>query len=193
MEDKSTFHKLLDSLRPIADAVPYEVDAAYQGALEVGKHFTKQVRPYVSQGYHKVANEFIPKATETISDSIGEDVKNFARQGRKIVESRARYASKVANPHLESIKDDLWLLQEQLKQVAEETSQYTQTELVPNIGPTLQGLIFDVQETLELANQMIETDVVPLVKKVRFWEENILFTFQPQMFFCWLKIDYRVI
>eukprot|EP00088_Acartia_fossae_P015356 TRINITY_DN183_c0_g1_i3.p1 TRINITY_DN183_c0_g1~~TRINITY_DN183_c0_g1_i3.p1 ORF type:complete len:724 (-),score=237.76 TRINITY_DN183_c0_g1_i3:79-2070(-) len=166
MEDKSTFHKLLDSLRPIADAVPYEVDAAYQGALEVGKHFTKQVRPYVSQGYHKVANEFIPKATETISDSIGEDVKNFARQGRKIVESRARYASKVANPHLESIKDDLWLLQEQLKQVAEETSEYTKTEIVPNIGPTLQGLIFDVQETLELANQMIETDVVPLVKKV---------------------------
>eukprot|EP00088_Acartia_fossae_P053742 TRINITY_DN6131_c0_g1_i1.p1 TRINITY_DN6131_c0_g1~~TRINITY_DN6131_c0_g1_i1.p1 ORF type:complete len:774 (-),score=214.12 TRINITY_DN6131_c0_g1_i1:81-2075(-) len=166
MEDKSSWHRFLDTLRPIVDAVPPEVDAAYLGALDVGKHVTKKVRPYVSQGYNKVAYEILPQASQTVSGAIGRDIKDFARQGRKIVETRAKYASEAAQPHLENLKKDIWLLQAQLKQVADETSEYTNKEIVPNIGPAIQGLLFDVQETLELASQMIETDVKPLVKKV---------------------------
>jgi hypothetical protein len=164
MDEKSTFQTFLDTLRPIGDAVPDEINAAYRGALEVGKHVTKQVRPYAYQGYDMVTKEFIPQATTFVSENIGDDLKDFARQGRKIVETRAKYASEVANPHLESLKDDLWLLQEQLKQVAAETNQYAKKEIYPNIGHKLQGLIFDVQETLELANQMVINDVKPLAE-----------------------------
>lgn len=174
MEDeKSTYQKFLDHLQPFADAVPDELNAAYRGALDVGKHVTKQVRPYAHQGYDTVTKNYIPKATQIVSSSVGKDVKDFARQGRKIVETRARYATqaagyaaRAADPHLESIKDDIWMLQEQLKQVAQETSEYAKKEVVPSIGPTLKGLIFDIQETLELANQMIVNDVAPLIKKV---------------------------
>lgn len=165
-EEKSTYQKFLDTLQPFADVVPPELYAAYSGATDVGKHVTKQVRPYAHQGYNKVTKEYIPTATQIVSSSVGKDVKDFARQGRKIVESRARHAVKAADPHLEAIKDDIWLLQEQLKQVAQETREYAKKEVVPSIGPTLNGLIFDIQETLELANQMIVNDVAPLVKKV---------------------------
>jgi len=166
MEEKSTWHSILDSLRPVTDAVPVEFNAAYAGALDVGKHVTKKVKPYVYQGYDKVANEYIPKVSDTLSGAVHEDIKDFARQGKKIVESRARYASKVANPHLDNIKNDLWLLQRQINQIAEETSEYTKKEVLPNIGPTLRGLLFDAQETLELASSIVESDVKPLINKV---------------------------
>jgi len=166
MEEKSTWHSILDSLRPVADAVPVEFNAAYAGALDVGKHVTKKVKPYVYQGYDKVTNEYIPKVGATLSGAVNEDIKDFARQGKKIVESRARYASKVADPHLANLKNDLWLLQRQINQIAEETSEYTKKEVLPNIGPTIRGLLFDAQETLELASSIVESDVKPLIDKV---------------------------
>merc|ERR1719354_780273 len=161
-EERSTFQKLLDSIGPIQNVVPAELDAAYKGALEVGKHVTKRVGPYAHRGYDLVTKEYIPKASSFVRESIGDDLKEFARQGKKIVESRA----KAASPHLENLKHDLWLLQQQIKQVATEANEFAQKEVAPNLGQKLNGLLFDVQETLELANQIVVTDVKPLVEKV---------------------------
>jgi len=165
-EERSTFQKLLDSIGPIQNVVPAELDAAYKGALEVGKHVTKRVRPYAHRGYDLVTKEYIPKASSFVRESIGDDLKEFARQGKKIVESRAKSASKAASPHLENLKHDLLLLQQQIKQVATEANEFAQKEVAPNLGQKLNGLLFDVQETLELANQIVVTDVKPLVEKV---------------------------
>ena len=181
-EERSTFQKFLDTIRPIQNVVPAELNAAYRGALEVGKHVTKQVRPYAYQGYDLVTKEYIPKATSFVRESIGDDVKDFARQGRKIVESRARSASKAASPHLENLKHDLYLLQQQIKQVASEANEYARSEVAPNIGQKLNGLLFDVQETLELANQIVVTDVKPLVEKVS--DKVINPTYYTVRFFC---------
>merc|ERR1719383_1367206 len=123
----------------------------------------------MSTGYNRLAYKYIPQAKKTVHhavDSVPDDIKDFARQGRKIVETRARYASTLARPTLEKIQDDLKILQAQIKQVADETSEYTQKEVVPQIGPMLRGLISEAQETLELANSIVQQDVTPLVKQV---------------------------
>merc|ERR1719383_278418 len=123
----------------------------------------------MSTGYNRLAYKYIPQAKKTVHhavDSVPDDIKDFARQGRKIVETRARYASTLARPTLEKIQDDLKILQAQIKQVADETSEYTQKEVVPQIGPMLRGLIIDAQETLNLANTIVQQDVKPYVKQV---------------------------
>ena len=106
--------------------VPSEVEAAYRGALQVGRHWGNRLHPYYKSGYKTLAYNYIPKAI----DSVPRDIQDFARQGKKIVESRARYVSDIAKPKLSKLQEDLWLLQEQLKVVAEETKDYTNSQVV---------------------------------------------------------------
>ena len=161
--------KLIENIRPWRKAIPTEVEAAYHGAIEVGKHFGRRIQPIVSSGYNTVAYRYVPQARKTVTklvNSVPDDIKDFARQGQKIVESRANYATEKAKPSLEKLQQELWVLQAQIKQVAQETGQYANREVVPNIMPALQGLLFDLQETLELAQEIVETDVKPYVQSV---------------------------
>ena len=193
--EKGPLESLVDSLTPFRNAIPTEIEAAYHGVVEVGKHVGKRIKPLVETGYRNVAYRYIPQAKRTFNyavDSVPEDIKDFARQGRKIVESRAIYASEVAKPRMKSLQESLWLLQEQLKQVAQETGEYTTREVVPALIPAIQGLLFDVQETLELASNIVEEDVKPFVGTMKddvikpTYEEvnknfnlSVIFTFQP--------------
>ena len=146
--EESVVQKLLASLYPIRDSMPTELSAAYEGAKEVGKHVGSRLKPMMRDGYKTVAYDFYPRAKISVAkavDSVPEDIKDFARQGKKIVETRAKYVSEIAKPSLNKIGADLWQLQEQLKQVAQETSVYAEREVVPNIVPALKGLLFDIQ------------------------------------------------
>jgi hypothetical protein len=170
LDKRGALERLVDQLTPLRNSIPTEVEAAYHGVVEVGKHVGKRIQPYVDSGYRNVAHLYIPQAKKTFNnavDSVPEDIKDFARQGRKIVESRANYASQIAKPRMKSLQQSLWLLQEQLKQVAQETSEYTTNEVVPALLPTIQGLLFDVQETLELASNIVEEDVKPFVGELQ--------------------------
>jgi len=166
--DKSLAQRLLESLYPIRDSMPTELAAAYHGAVEVGKHVSNRLKPIVTDSYKTVAYNYYPRAKISVAkavDAVPKDIKDFARQGRKIVETRAKYVSEAARPGLNKLGKDLWQLQEQLKQVAEDTTVYANKEVVPNIVPTLRGLLHDIQETLELANHIVEEDVKPLAKE----------------------------
>ena len=149
--------------------IPTEVEAAYHGAVEVGKHWGSRLQPYYQTGYNTVAYNYIPKARKSFNyaiNSVPRDIKDFAQQGKKIVDTRARYVSEAAQPNLERLQDDLWLLQQQLKTVAKETKDYTNSQVVPSVVPTLRGLVHDIQETLELASEIVEQDVKPLAGTV---------------------------
>jgi len=165
-QQQSPLQKLLRRINPI---IPSEVEAAYQGAVEVGKHMGRRLEPIVTSGYKNLAYHYIPQVKKTVEeavDRVPEDIKDFARQGRKIVTTRARLASELAEPSINMIRNDLWLMQQQLKQVAAETGDYTKKEVVPNILPTLKGLLFDLQETLELTAAIVQEDVKPLAAEV---------------------------
>jgi len=169
LKPQSTLQRLIAQLKPIRKVIPTEVEAAYHGALEVGKHLGSRLQPYYESGYNTVAYNYIPKARKSFDyaiSSVPRDIKDFAQQGKKIVDTRARYVSEAAQPNLERLKDDLWLLQQQLKTVAAETKDYTSSQVVPSVVPTLRGLVHDIQETLELASEIVEQDVKPLAGTV---------------------------
>ncbi len=58
-----------------------------------------------------------PQARRTVVDSLPDDVRNFARQGRDMAAHGAQAAADYASPRLVSLRENLGLLHSQIRQV----------------------------------------------------------------------------
>jgi hypothetical protein len=115
--DGLSVEDIVDALRSLRKAVPTEVEAAAMGAVEVGKHFGSRLQPLVTDSYRTMAYKVLPQARKTLVDSMSPEVKDFARQGRNLVNSGAEAASNYASPRMARLRDNLSLLRSQIQQV----------------------------------------------------------------------------
>jgi hypothetical protein len=120
--DGLSMEAIVDALRSLRRAVPTEVEAAAIGAVEVGKHFSSRLQPLVTNSYRTMAYKVLPQARKSLVDSMSPEVKDFARQGRNLVNSGAQAASDYASPRLARLRDNLGLLRSQIQQVTRRTT-----------------------------------------------------------------------
>jgi len=153
-EEESTMEDFFEVLKSARQLVPDELEAAAHGALHMGYHLGGRVRVAVDPVVRLVNNKVVPEAKKmwgSAVESIPDDVKDWAGDGRRIAAKRMQAIAEYARPRLDKMGKSMAMLQEELSISAEETLK----ELVPRIVPTLQVFVGELQDTLELAREVI--------------------------------------
>jgi len=156
-----TMDDLNEVLKSARQLVPVELEAAAQGALQMGYHLGGRARVAADPVVKLVNNNVVPGAKTmwgNAVESIPDDVKDWAGDGRRIAAKRMQAIAEYARPRLTSMGNTMAKFQEQLSASAEETMK----ELIPSIVPTLQVVVAELQDTLELAREAIP----PMVEEV---------------------------
>jgi len=160
--DGASINSLLDAVKP---AVPLEMHAAYQGALGVGQYVGSRIRPIVDSVSNTVVHTYIPEARKSVDDALDrvpDDIKQLASQGRLVVETRAEYASQLAQLRLAELTRELSTLRQQ-QEWGSDISMGLTSSLSSSLVPMLQALLDQTQEALDLAGQVVDKDVKPFV------------------------------
>merc|ERR1719370_30831 len=151
-------NEVLESARQL---VPVELEAAAQGALHMGYHLGGRARIAADPVVKLVNNNVVPGAKKmwgSAVESIPNDVKDWAGDGRRIAAKRMQAIAEYAKPRLTSMGNTMAKMQEQLSASAGEAMK----DLIPSIVPALQVVVAELQDTLELAREAIP----PMVEEV---------------------------
>merc|ERR1719318_1974312 len=160
-EEEYTIDDLVKVLKSARQLVPAELEAAAHGALHMGYHLGGRVRVAADPVVKLVNNKVVPgtkKMWGSAVESIPNDVKDWAGDGRRIAAKRMQAIAEYAGPRLDKMGKSMARLQDELSISAEETLK----ELVPRIVPALQVFVGELQDTLELAREVIP----PMVQEV---------------------------
>jgi len=153
-EEEYTIDDLVKVLKSARQLVPAELEAAAHGALHMGYHLGGRVRVAADPVVKLVNNKVVPGAKKmwgSAVESIPDDMKDWAGDGRRIAAKRMQAIAEYAGPRLDKMGKSMARLQEKLSISAEETLK----ELVPRIVPALQVFVGELQDTLELAREVI--------------------------------------
>jgi len=153
-EEKYTMDDLTEVLKSARQLVPVELEAAAQGALHMGYHLGGRARVAADPVVKLVNNNVVPGARKmwgNAVESIPDDVKDWAGDGRRIAAKRMQAIAEYAKPRLTSMGNTMARWQQQLSASAEETVK----DLIPTIVPALQVVVAELQDTLELAKEAI--------------------------------------
>lgn len=153
-ENDYSSEELIKVLKSARQLIPLELDAAAQGALEVGYHLGKRVDDAAGQVANLVRKHVVPNAQKFWADtvaSIPNDVKEWAGDGQRIAAKRVQAVAEYASPRLQRMGKSMAQIQEQLNVAADDTFQ----EIVPAIVPALQAVVDELRDTLELAKEVI--------------------------------------
>jgi len=153
-ENNYSSEDLIKVLKSARQLIPSELDAAAQGALEVGYHIGKRVDDAAGQVANLVRKHVVPNAQKLWADtvaSIPNDVKEWAGDGQRIAAKRVQAVAEYASPRLQRMGKSMAQIQEQLNVAADDTYQ----EIVPAIVPALQAVVDELRDTLELAREVI--------------------------------------
>jgi len=153
-EEEYTIDDLVKVLNSARQLVPAELEAAAHGALHMGYHLGGRVRVAADPVVKLVNNKVVPGARKmwgSAVESIPDDVKDWTGDGRRIAAKRMQAIAEYAGPRLDKMGKSMARLQDELSISAEETLK----ELVPRIVPALQVFVGELQDTLELAREVI--------------------------------------
>jgi len=152
---------LIDTLTNALNLIPSEVEAAAEGAMAMGRHLGYRVKKSFN-GMESRTNKLINLVPNQASQVV-----RTARDSLTYIESKAAKLSQTLSPTLNRLKDEADELQKQLVHMAEDVVDQANQDYAKNIVPVLHDIVIDLQDSLHLTGEFIETDIQPSVSRLQ--------------------------